>query len=113
MTMKPTQAQRRFIKITASTGTTGYRTPFLGGRDAGRAANAWYRTASVCERAGWVTIVREGDAEHRRQDHETQNDAGDDEEIVASDHAGRFLSASRGECPRNSASVHRRNPKSV
>jgi len=63
MTMKPTQAQRRFIKITASTGTTGYRTPFLGGRDAGRAANAWYRTASVCERAGWVTIVREGDAQ--------------------------------------------------
>ena len=63
MTMKPTPAQRRFIKITASAGAVGYRTPFLGGRDAGRAANAWYRTAAACERAGWVTIIREGDAQ--------------------------------------------------
>jgi hypothetical protein len=39
-----------------------YRTPFIGGRDAGRVACLWYRTAAGLEARGFVVTEREGDA---------------------------------------------------
>lgn len=40
----------------------GERCPFLGNRNAGRAASAWHRTASSLEARGLVRLVREGDS---------------------------------------------------
>ncbi len=38
------------------------RTPFTGGRNAGRVAAAWYRTAESLRVRGLLNVVREGDA---------------------------------------------------
>jgi hypothetical protein len=55
-------AQKRFLAILADAGAIGDRTPFTGNRDAGRVANAWYRTASVLRRKGLIVLEHEGDA---------------------------------------------------
>lgn len=60
--MKTSQAQERFLAVLETNGGAGYRTPFTGGRDAGRVANAWYRTAAALEKMGLVVVERDGDA---------------------------------------------------
>jgi hypothetical protein len=40
----------------------GDRCPFLGNRDAGRAASAWHRTATSLEARGLVRLERSGDS---------------------------------------------------
>jgi hypothetical protein len=60
---KLSEAQQRFLKRVELTGLTGERTPFTGGRNAGRVANAWYRTARSLSVLGLVHVEREGDAQ--------------------------------------------------
>lgn len=57
---KLSPAQKRFLKVTAEAPN---RTPFTGGRNAGRVAAAWYRTADSLAQKGLVTLVRSGDAQ--------------------------------------------------
>lgn len=60
---KLSEAQQRFLKRVELTGLKGERTPFTGGRNAGRVANAWYRTARSLSALGLVWLEREGDAQ--------------------------------------------------
>lgn len=55
-------AQRRFLDICREAGHVGYRTPFTGNREAGRTANAWYRTARSLAVKGYVVLRPSGDA---------------------------------------------------
>lgn len=59
MTKNLSSAQKTFLHHTK---TGPYRTPFTGGRDAGRVAAAWHRTAKALEKRGLVTLSRSGDA---------------------------------------------------
>lgn len=61
-TKKLSAAQQRFLERVRANGEKGYRTPFTGGRNAGRVASAWYRTAQSLKDAGLITLEREGDA---------------------------------------------------
>jgi hypothetical protein len=60
MASKLSDAQARFLWVVQSEGS--YRTPFTGGRNAGRVASAWYRTAKALAGLGLVRLEREGDA---------------------------------------------------
>jgi predicted transcriptional regulator len=62
MGKKLSPAQLRFMAVLREAGDKGDRTPFTGGRNAGRVANAWYRTAESLRRMGLVRVEREGDA---------------------------------------------------
>lgn len=53
------EPQLKFLRTTARGPN---RTPFLGNRNAGRAASAWYRTAYSLNERGLVTMDRTGDA---------------------------------------------------
>jgi hypothetical protein len=55
-------AQNRMLARLEAAGAKGERTPFTGGRSAGRDACAWYRTAESLCRAGLIVLRREGDA---------------------------------------------------
>lgn len=59
--MKLSEVQRAMLaRLKAN--PNGERTPFTGGRSAGRDAAAWYRTAGSLARLGLITLEREGDA---------------------------------------------------
>jgi hypothetical protein len=58
--MKLSQAQLCFLAIAAE---APYRTPFTGGRNAGRVASGWFRTAASLSLRGFVHLVRSGDAQ--------------------------------------------------
>jgi hypothetical protein len=60
--MRLTPAQIRFLRRVRDAGARGDRTPFLGNREAGRAASAWYRTAYALAVRGLVRLERTGDA---------------------------------------------------
>lgn len=53
-------AQSRLLALACQ--PNGTRTPFLGNREAGRAAAAWYRTADSLAGRGLVKLYRDGDA---------------------------------------------------
>lgn len=59
MTTKLSTAQQKLLVDVAR---APQRTPFTGGRNAGRVAAAWYRTAGVLARLGFVELTRSGDA---------------------------------------------------
>lgn len=53
-------AQQKFIDTLRRDGK--FRTPFTGGRGAGRVASAWHRTAKSLEAKGLIKLSRCGDA---------------------------------------------------
>lgn len=57
---KLSACQKVFLYRTIREGA--YRTPFTGGRGAGRVAAAWYRTAESLAKRGLLTMSRSGDA---------------------------------------------------
>lgn len=59
---KTTATQAAMLDRLRDAGAKGERTPFVGGRDAGRVVSGWYRTADALHRAGLIRLVREGDA---------------------------------------------------
>jgi hypothetical protein len=61
MTTKLSAPQQKLLLAAAQAG--GDRTPFTGGRNAGRVASAWYRTAQSLADRGLVTLRRTGDAQ--------------------------------------------------
>lgn len=63
-----TKTQRETLTRIATL-DNGERTPFVGGREAGRIASGWYRTAYALDRAGLVTMKQEGDAYRIRITH--------------------------------------------
>lgn len=60
---KLTHAQKLMMARLARNAAKGERTPFVGGRSAGRIAAAWYRTADSLKRLGLIVLCRTGDAE--------------------------------------------------
>jgi len=59
---KLSDAQVRFLRRCHDCGEDGFRTPFIGGRQAGRVAAGWYRTADSLSELGLVDLRRWGDA---------------------------------------------------
>ena len=59
---KLSKPQQSFLANLLAAGASGVRCPFLGNREAGRVASAWYRTAESLERRGLVRLERSGDS---------------------------------------------------
>jgi hypothetical protein len=63
MSKKLSKPQMKFLAtLLAVDFAEGVRCPFLGNREAGRVASAWYRTAESLERRGLVRLERSGDS---------------------------------------------------
>lgn len=54
--------QFEFLRILFCLLDSGYRCPFLGNREAGRAASAWHRTAKSLQDRGLCVLKRSGDS---------------------------------------------------
>jgi hypothetical protein len=59
---KLSPTQRAMIARLLTATTKGERCPFIGGRDAGRVASGWYRTAESLRAAGLAIVQRTGDS---------------------------------------------------
>lgn len=61
-TKKLSKPQMNFLARLLLSEGKGERCPFLGNRDAGRAASAWHRTADSLAERGLVRLERAGDS---------------------------------------------------